>query len=59
VKTTTRKEFMVQPAKGFIPPMSTLIVRIGLQPGAAATKGKFQVQPFFCSFLGYVLNASH
>lgn len=43
VKTTTRKEFMVQPAKGFIPPMSTLIVRIGLQPGAAATKGKFQV----------------
>lgn len=35
----------MQPAKGFIPPMSTLIVRIGLQPGAAATKGKFQV-PF-------------
>lgn len=43
VKTTTRKEFMVQPAKGLIAPLSTLIVRIGLQPGAAATKGKFQV----------------
>lgn len=43
VKTTTRKEFMVQPAKGLISPMSTLVVKIGLQPGALSINGKFQV----------------
>jgi len=43
VKTTTRKEFMVQPAKGLIGPLSTLVVKIGLQPGAVAVNGKFQV----------------